>query len=165
MAARRSYRGSDRSSVILAAVLLKMGTYGLMRFCFTLFPDQSREFAPLYSSCDHRDRLRSVGRDGATGHEAACRIFVGRPHGICDPRNVFVHRVGNAGRSFTMLAHGVTTGALFLLVGFIYERRHTRAISEFGGLANVMPIYATIFVITSMASVGLPFLMVSSANF
>ena len=57
-----------------------------------------------------------------------------------------------------MLNHGVSTGALFLLVGFIYERRHTRAISEFGGLANVMPIYATIFVITTMSSIGLPFL-------
>ena len=57
-----------------------------------------------------------------------------------------------------MLNHGVSTGALFLLVGFIYERRHTREISEFGGLANVMPIYATIFVITTMSSVGLPFL-------
>jgi NADH-quinone oxidoreductase subunit M len=57
-----------------------------------------------------------------------------------------------------MLNHGVSTGALFLLVGFIYERRHTREISQMGGLANVMPIYATIFVITTMSSIGLPFL-------
>jgi len=66
--------------------------------------------------------------------------------------------MGMQGAIFQMLAHGVSTGALFLLVGFIYERRHTRAISEFGGLANVMPVYATIFVITTMASIGLPFL-------
>ncbi|MCB1025951.1 MAG: Fe-S-binding domain-containing protein, partial [Acidobacteria bacterium] len=59
---------------------------------------------------------------------------------------------------YTMLAHGVTTGALFLLVGFIYERRHTRLISEYGGLSGIMPIYATLFVITTMASIGLPFL-------
>jgi NADH-quinone oxidoreductase subunit M len=59
---------------------------------------------------------------------------------------------------YQMLNHGISTGALFLLVGFIYERRHTREISEFGGLANVMPIYATIFVITALSSVGLPFL-------
>jgi NADH-quinone oxidoreductase subunit M len=65
---------------------------------------------------------------------------------------------GMQGALFTMLAHGVTTGALFLLVGFIYERRHTRKIADFGGLANVMPIYTTVFVITTMASVGLPFL-------
>lgn len=62
------------------------------------------------------------------------------------------------GAVYQMLTHGVSTGALFLLVGFIYERRHTRAISEFGGLSNVMPVYATIFVITTMASIGLPFL-------
>ena len=54
--------------------------------------------------------------------------------------------------------HGVSTGALFLLVGFIYERRHTRQITDFGGLSNVMPIYATLFVITTMSSIGLPFL-------
>jgi NADH-quinone oxidoreductase subunit M len=65
---------------------------------------------------------------------------------------------GMQGALYQMLNHGVATGALFLLVGFIYERRHTRAISDFGGLANVMPIYATIFVITTMASIGLPFL-------
>jgi len=65
---------------------------------------------------------------------------------------------GMQGALYQMLNHGVSTGALFLLVGFIYERRHTRQISDFGGLANVMPIYATIFVITSMSSVGLPFL-------
>ena len=62
------------------------------------------------------------------------------------------------GALYQMLAHGVSTGALFLLVGFIYERRHTREITDFGGLANVMPVYATIFVITTMSSIGLPFL-------
>jgi len=66
--------------------------------------------------------------------------------------------MGMQGALYQMLNHGVSTGALFLLVGFIYERRHTRAITEFGGLANVMPIYATLFVITTMASIGLPFL-------
>jgi NADH-quinone oxidoreductase subunit M len=65
---------------------------------------------------------------------------------------------GMQGALYQMLNHGISTGALFLLVGFIYERRHTREISEFGGLANVMPIYATIFIITAMSSVGLPFL-------
>jgi NADH-quinone oxidoreductase subunit M len=66
--------------------------------------------------------------------------------------------LGMQGALYQMLNHGITTGALFLLVGFIYERRHTRAITEFGGIANVMPIYATIFIITTMASIGLPFL-------
>jgi NADH-quinone oxidoreductase subunit M len=62
------------------------------------------------------------------------------------------------GAVYQMLNHGVSTGALFLLVGFIYERRHTREITEFGGIANVMPIYATVFIITTMSSIGLPFL-------
>jgi NADH-quinone oxidoreductase subunit M len=65
---------------------------------------------------------------------------------------------GMQGALYQMLNHGVSTGALFLLVGFIYERRHTRQITDFGGLANVMPLYATIFVITTMSSIGLPFL-------
>jgi NADH-quinone oxidoreductase subunit M len=62
------------------------------------------------------------------------------------------------GAVYQMINHGVSTGALFLLVGFIYERRHTRMIAELGGLANPMPIYATLFVITTMSSIGLPFL-------
>ncbi len=146
-------------SVILAAVLLKMGTYGLMRFNFALFPDQSREWAWLFIT------LAIIG------------IIYGALVAMVQPdvkRLVAYSSVahmgfvilgmfsftesGMQGALFTMLSHGVTTGALFLLVGFIYERRHTRAITEFGGLANVMPTYATLFVITTMASIGLPFL-------
>ena len=146
-------------SVILAAVLLKMGTYGLMRFNFALFPDQSKEFAWLFIT------LAIIG------------IIYGALVAMVQPdvkRLVAYSSVahmgfvilgmfsfteqGMQGALYTMLAHGVTTGALFLLVGFIYERRHTREITQFGGLANVMPVYATLFVITAMASVGLPFL-------
>jgi NADH-quinone oxidoreductase subunit M len=146
-------------SVILAAILLKMGTYGLMRFNFTLFPEASREFAPLFIV------LAIIG------------IIYGALVAMVQPdvkRLVAYSSVahmgfvilgmfsftewGMQGALYQMLNHGVSTGALFLLVGFIYERRHTRQISDFGGLANVMPIYATIFVITSMSSVGLPFL-------
>lgn len=146
-------------SVILAAVLLKMGTYGLMRFNFGLFPEASRDFAWLFIT------LAIIG------------IIYGALVAMVQPdvkRLVAYSSVahmgfvilgmfsfteqGMQGALYTMLAHGVTTGALFLLVGFIYERRHTREITQFGGLANVMPVYATLFVITSMASVGLPFL-------
>lgn len=146
-------------SVILAAILLKMGTYGLMRFNFTLFPDQSREFAYLFII------LAIVG------------IIYGALVAMVQPdvkRLVAYSSVahmgfvilgmfsftewGMQGALYQMLNHGVSTGALFLLVGFIYERRHTRAITEFGGLSNVMPIYATVFVITTMSSIGLPFL-------
>ncbi|MEQ1921023.1 MAG: NADH-quinone oxidoreductase subunit M [Pyrinomonadaceae bacterium] len=146
-------------SVILAAVLLKMGTYGLMRFNFGLFPDQSREWAWLFIA------LAIVG------------IIYGALVAMVQPdvkRLVAYSSVahmgfvilgmfsftesGMQGALYTMLSHGVTTGALFLLVGFIYERRHTREITAFGGLSSPMPIYATIFVITTMASIGLPFL-------
>jgi NADH-quinone oxidoreductase subunit M len=146
-------------SVILAAVLLKMGTYGLMRFNFTLFPDASREFAWIFII------LAVIG------------IIYGALVAMVQPdikRLVAYSSVahmgfvilgmfsfteqGMQGAIFQMLAHGVSTGALFLLVGFIYERRHTRQITDFGGLANVMPVYATIFVITTMSSIGLPFL-------
>ncbi|HSK74436.1 MAG TPA: NADH-quinone oxidoreductase subunit M [Pyrinomonadaceae bacterium] len=146
-------------SVILAAVLLKMGTYGLMRFNFTLFPEAARELAWIFIT------LAIIG------------IIYGALVAMVQPdvkRLVAYSSVahmgfvilgmfsfteyGMQGALYQMLNHGVSTGALFLLVGFIYERRHTRLISEFGGLSNVMPIYATFFVITTMSSIALPFL-------
>ena len=146
-------------SVILAAILLKMGTYGLMRFNFTLFPEASRDLAWIFII------LAIIG------------IIYGALVAMVQPdmkRLVAYSSVahmgfvilgmfsftewGMQGALYQMLNHGVSTGALFLLVGFIYERRHTREISEFGGLSNVMPVYATIFVITTMSSIGLPFL-------
>ncbi|MDQ3636167.1 MAG: NADH-quinone oxidoreductase subunit M [Acidobacteriota bacterium] len=146
-------------SVILAAVLLKMGTYGLMRFCFTLFPEASREMAWIFII------LAIIG------------IIYGALVAMVQPDikrlvaySSIAHmgfvilgmfsftEMGMQGALYTMLAHGVTTGALFLLVGFIYDRRHTRLITEYGGLSSIMPIYATFFVITTMASIGLPFL-------
>lgn len=146
-------------SVILAAILLKMGTYGLMRFNFAFFPDQARETAWIFIT------LAIIG------------IIYGALVAMVQPdvkRLVAYSSVahmgfvilgmfsftefGMQGAVYQMLNHGVSTGALFLLVGFIYERRHTREISEFGGLANVMPIYATVFIITVLSSVGLPFL-------
>ena len=133
-------------SVILAAVLLKMGTYGLMRFCFTLFPEISREWAWLFIA------LAVIG------------IIYGALVAMVQPdikRLVAYSSVshmgfvilgmfsfteaGMQGAVYQMLNHGVSTGALFLLVGFIYERRHTRLISEYGGIAQVMPLYTTFF--------------------
>ena len=146
-------------SVILAAVLLKMGTYGLMRFNFTLFPDQSREFAALFIvlaiiGIIYGALVAMVQPDikRLVAYSSVAHM------GFVILGMFSFTELGMQGALYVMLAHGVTTGALFLLVGFIYERRHTRAITEFGGLANVMPIYATIFVITTMASIGLPLL-------
>lgn len=146
-------------SVILAAVLLKMGTYGLMRFNFVLFPDQAREFAPLFIvfaiiGIIYGALVAMVQPDvkRLVAYSSVAHM------GFVILGMFSFTEQGMQGALYTMLAHGVTTGALFLLVGFIYERRHTREITQFGGLANVMPVYATIFVITTMASIGLPFL-------
>jgi NADH-quinone oxidoreductase subunit M len=146
-------------SVILAGVLLKMGTYGLMRFNFALFPEASREFAPLFIV------LAVIG------------IIYGALVAMVQPdvkRLVAYSSVshmgfvvlgmfsftewGMQGALYQMLNHGVSTGALFLLVGMIYERRHTRMISDFGGLSKPMPLFATFLVFTSLSSVGLPLL-------
>jgi NADH-quinone oxidoreductase subunit M len=146
-------------SVILAGVLLKMGTYGLLRFNLGLFPDSARAAAPLIIT------LAIVG------------IIYGALVAMVQPdvkRLVAYSSVshmgfvvlglfsfteqGMQGALYQMLNHGVSTGALFLFVGFIYERRHTRQISEFGGLATPMPWFSTLFVIASLSSIGLPFL-------
>ncbi len=146
-------------SVILAAVLLKMGTYGLMRFNFALFPDQSREMAPLFITLAIIGIIYGALVAMVQPDVKRLVAYSSVAHmGFVILGMFSFTEAGMQGALFTMLAHGVTTGALFLLVGFIYERRHTREITQFGGLANVMPVYATIFVITTMASVGLPFL-------
>jgi NADH-quinone oxidoreductase subunit M len=146
-------------SVILAAVLLKMGTYGLMRFNFTLFPEAAHELAWIFIvlaiigiiygalvAMVQPDIKRLVAYS-SVAHMGFVMLGM-----------FSFTEMGMQGALYQMLNHGISTGALFLLVGFIYERRHTRAISEFGGIANVMPVYATIFVITTMSSIGLPFL-------
>ncbi len=146
-------------SVILAAVLLKMGTYGLMRFNFTLFPDQSREWAWLFIILAIIGIIYGALVAMVQPDVKRLVAYSSVAHmGFVILGMFSFTELGMQGALYQMLNHGVTTGALFLLVGFIYERRHTRAITEFGGIANVMPIYATIFIITTMASIGLPFL-------
>ncbi len=146
-------------SVILAAVLLKMGTYGLMRFNFALFPDQSRETAWIFITLAIIGIIYGALVAMVQPDVKRLVAYSSVAHmGFVILGMFSFTEAGMQGALYTMLSHGVTTGALFLLVGFIYERRHTREITQFGGLANVMPIYATLFVITTMASVGLPFL-------
>jgi NADH-quinone oxidoreductase subunit M len=144
-------------SVILAAILLKMGTYGLMRFNFMLFPEASREYAYVFIilaliGITYGALVAMVQPDmkRLVAYSSVAHM------GFVVLGMFSFTEQGMQGALYQMLNHGVSTGALFLLVGFIYERRHTRLISEFGGLANVMPIYATIFVITAMSSIGLP---------
>ena len=144
-------------SVILAAVLLKMGTYGFIRFSLPLFPDASAFFiypmailaliAIIYTAmvAYAQEDMKQVIAYSSVSHMGV--IILG----------TFALNVeGIGGSIFLMISHGIVSGALFMLVGVIYDRRHTKQISEFGGLAASMPKYATIFGIMLMASVGLP---------
>ena len=146
-------------SVILAGVLLKMGTYGMLRFCLPLFPQASREFAPIICALAIvgiiygalvamvQPDLKKLVAYSSVAHLGFCvlGIFVFRPEAI-------------EGAIYQMFSHGVSTGALFMLVGMLYERRHTRLISEFGGLATSVPVYSTFFLIVALSSLGLPLL-------
>jgi len=144
-------------SVILAAVLLKMGTYGFVRFSLPMFPDASvMMITPIavlsiimiiytamvaYAQKD----MKQVIAYSSVSHMGIIMIGL-----------FAMNSEGIGGSVFQMLSHGIVSGALFMLVGVIYDRRHTKLMSEFGGLAAVMPKYAVIFGIMLMASVGLP---------
>ncbi len=144
-------------SVILAAILLKMGTYAFIRFSLPMFPDASVFFMfpiailaiimIIYTAmvAYAQEDIKQVVAYSSVSHMGV--IILG----------TFALNVeGITGSIFLMIAHGVVSGALFLLVGVIYDRRHTKMMSEFGGLAHVMPRYATIFGLMLMASVGMP---------
>ena len=146
-------------SVILAAILLKMGTYGLMRFNFALFPDQSRETAWLFITLAIIGIIYGALVAMVQPDFKRLVAYSSVAHmGFVILGMFSFTEMGMQGALYQMLNHGISTGALFLLVGFLYERRHTREIKEFGGLANVMPLYATLFIITTMSSIALPFL-------
>ncbi len=144
-------------SVILAGILLKMGTYGFLRFNLPMFPDMTHAFAILIIV------LAIIG------------IFYGAFVAMVQPdikKLVAYSSVSHLGYSMLgmfaltqagvegsilqMLNHGISTGALFLVVGIIYERRHTRLISEYGGLAAIMPVFATFFMIFTLSSIAVP---------
>jgi NADH-quinone oxidoreductase subunit M len=146
-------------SVILAGVLLKMGTYGMLRFCLPLFPEASREFAPaicilalvgiIYGALVAmvQPDLKKLVAYSSVAHMGFCVL------------GIFVFTVeGMEGAIYQMFNHGISTGALFLLVGMLYDRRHTRQISDFGGLATSIPVYSTFFLIVALSSLGLPML-------
>jgi NADH-quinone oxidoreductase subunit M len=146
-------------SVILAGVLLKMGTYGMLRFCLPFFPEASREFAPfiialaivgiIYGSLVAmvQPDMKKLVAYSSVAHLGfvVLGIFTFTMAGI-------------QGAIYQMCSHGVSTGALFILVGMLYDRRHTRLISEFGGLATTLPVYSAFFLIVALSSLGLPML-------
>jgi NADH-quinone oxidoreductase subunit M len=132
-------------SVILAAVLLKLGGYGFLRFAMPLFPYASHYLGPTLGARARRGRhhLRRGVRLGAARREEARRLLVGQPPRLRDARHLLDHARRRRGRGAPDGRHGISTGALFILVGVIYDRRHTRDLADFGGLAKVMPIYTT----------------------
>ncbi len=144
-------------SVILAAVLLKMGTYGFVRFSLPMLPDATKEFLPwMLGLCVigiiYGAMVAMVQKDwkklvaySSVSHLGFCML------------GVFALNVnGLNGGILQMINHGISTGALFLIVGLVYERRHTRLIAEYGGLSKVMPVFAVLFMIMTMSSIGLP---------
>ncbi len=144
-------------SVILAGVLLKMGTYGFVRFCLPLFPAATKQAVPLMATLAiigivygalvafaQRD-VKSLVAYSSVSHLGFVMlgIFALNPEGL-------------SGGVLQMVNHGLSTGALFLMVGMIYERRHTRLIADFGGLWRQLPIFASFFLVVMLSSIGLP---------
>jgi len=146
-------------SVILAGVLLKMGTYGLLRFNLGLFPEAAKQAAPLIIGLAVIGIIYGALVAMVQPDVKRLVAYSSVSHMGFVVLGLFSFtELGMQGALYQMLNHGVSTGALFLFVGFVYERRHTRMISEFGGLATPMPWYSTLFVIAALSSIGLPFL-------
>jgi len=146
-------------SVVLAGIFLKMGTYGLLRFNLGLFPEMARYFAPLMITLAIIGIIYGALVAMVQPDVKRLVAYSSVSHMGFVVLGLFSFtELGVQGALYQMLNHGVSTGALFLFVGFIYERRHTRMISDFGGLATPMPWFSTLFVIASLSSVGLPFL-------
>jgi len=149
-------------SVILAGVLLKMGTYGFVRFAIPFFPDAARAAAPwitalsvigiIYGAlmCMVQTDIKRLIAYSSVSHLGFVMLGIFAFDG-----KTFLGE-GVTGGIYQMLNHGVSTGALFLLVGSIYERSHTRRIDDYGGVARVMPAYAAVFLIVTLSSIGLP---------
>jgi NADH-quinone oxidoreductase subunit M len=144
-------------SVILAAVLLKMGTYGFVRFSLPILPDASVTFTPFIMALSLIMVVYTAMIAFAQKDMKQVIAYSSVSHMGIIMLGVFaMNAEGLGGSIFLMLSHGIVSGALFMLVGVIYERTGTKIMEEFGGLAAVMPVYATVFGIMLMASVGLP---------
>lgn len=144
-------------SVILAAILLKLGGYGFLRFVIPFFPNAMQAYTPLLMTICvigviYGSMMAFVQRDikkliaySSVAHMGTCML------GIFSLQSVGVH-----GGIYQMLNHGISTGALFLMLGMLYERAHTREIDCFSGLAKIIPVYTVFFIIVTLSSIGLP---------
>jgi NADH-quinone oxidoreductase subunit M len=144
-------------SVILAGVLLKMGTYGFLRFCLPFFPDATLAFAPLVFAlalvgivygalvATVQPDLKKLVAYSSVSHLGFVMLGL-----------FTLNAQGVVGGLIQMVSHGLSTGALFLMVGMIYERRHTRLIADFGGLWQVVPAFSALFLVVALSSLGLP---------
>jgi NADH-quinone oxidoreductase subunit M len=146
-------------SVLLAGVLLKMGTYGMLRFNLGLFPEQSRHNAPWIMTLALIGIIYGALVAMVQPNMKKLIAYSSVSHLGFVVLGIFSFTTaGLNGAMFVMLAHGVSTGGLFMLAGILHERRHTYEISEFGGLASPMPVYAASYLFIVLASVGLPLL-------
>ena len=144
-------------SVILAGVLLKMGTYGFVRFALPLFPVAAVEYAPVIFALSLIGIIYGALVAMVQSDIKKLVAYSSVAHlGFVMLGTFALNTQGLEGSVLQMVNHGLSTGALFLLVGMLYERRHTRQIADFGGVAKPMPIYAALFGIVMMSSIGLP---------
>jgi len=143
--------------VILAGVLLKLGTYGFLRFNLGLFPEVATQAAPLFGVLGVIGILYGAITAFAQSDAKKLVAYSSVSHLGFVMLGIFaLNDLGIQGAILQMVNHGLSTGALFVLVGYIYERRHTRELSQFGGLWKVMPIYAALSMIVFFSSAGLP---------
>ncbi|HYL86153.1 MAG TPA: NADH-quinone oxidoreductase subunit M [Candidatus Angelobacter sp.] len=146
-------------SVMLAGVLLKMGTYGMMRFCLPLFPEASHRAAPWVATLAIIGIIYGALVSLVQPNLKKLVAYSSVSHLGFVVLGIFAfHNISMQGAVYQMLAHGISTGALFLLVGMLYDRRHTFEISEYGGLATPMPKLAAFFLFVALSSLGLPML-------
>jgi NADH-quinone oxidoreductase subunit M len=146
-------------SVVLASVLLKMGTYGLLRFSLPLLPDTAKDpkvvsiiailsiIAIIYGAfvCLMQKDWKKLVAYSSVSHMGFCTLGI-----------IALNPAGISGSIIQQINHGISTGMLFLIVGIVYERRHTREIAEYTGLYRVMPVFTAVFLIAALSSMGLP---------
>ena len=144
-------------SVILAAVLLKMGTYGFVRFSVPWFPEASKYFMPVMFTLGVIAIIYTAMMAIAQTHIKRVIAYSSVSHmGFVTLGTFALNMEGMNGAIITMISHGLTSAALFLAAGWIYERAHSYEMKDLGGMARYVPIFATFFMISVMASVGLP---------